>query len=314
MKHIIGIDLGGTTISVALFNKNISMLEQRILTTESQRGVDYILTKISSNIAELISRHKVQKSDVLGIGFGSPGPLSTKKGIVFNCPNLKGWKNVPLKQLMEHKTGFPVFIENDANSAALGEWCKGSGRGVENMLFVTLGTGVGGGLVINNQLHHGKDDAAGEIGHVILFPDGIKCNCGNYGCIEMYASATGIVRRTKEAINYGRNSVLSKLKENITSKNVYLAALKKDKLACEIMNETGRYLGIIFSSMANLLDLDMIVIGGNVANAGEMLLRPIRKEIQSRVMYPANKVKIIKAKLGANAGVIGAACAVLERI
>ncbi|MBU0951995.1 MAG: ROK family glucokinase [Elusimicrobia bacterium] len=314
MKYVIGVDLGGTTTSVALFKNNIGLIKQNVLPTEADKGIDYILTKISLALIKLIEEYRIKKHNILGVGFGSPGPLNIKNGIVFNCPNLKGWKNVPLKKLMESKTGLPVFIENDANAAALGEWRKGSGQGVRNMLFVTLGTGIGGGLIINNQLYSGKDDAGGEIGHMTLFPDGIKCNCGNFGCIEMYASATGIVRRTKEALKSGKKSILSVFGNNFTSKDVYCAALKKDKLAFEIMADTGKYLGIIFSSIASLLDLDMIVVGGNVSNAGETLLRPIRKEVQARVMYPANKVKIIKARLGANAGVIGAACTVLEKL
>ncbi|OGW74562.1 MAG: hypothetical protein A3J81_04480, partial [Nitrospirae bacterium RIFOXYB2_FULL_43_5] len=252
-----------------------------------------------------IKSRKISKKDVLGIGFGSPGPLDTKKGIIHFCPNLKGWKNVPLVKIVSSKTGISTYLENDANAAAYGEWRMGSGKGVCNMLFATLGTGIGGGLILNGELYHGKDDAAGELGHVILFPDGIKCGCGSKGCIEMYASATGIVRRAKEALN--TSTIL-------TSKDVYLAALKKNKIALNIMEETGRFLGIVFSSIINLLNLDMIVIGGNVSNAGEMLLKPIRKEIIRTAMYPAKNIKVIKAKLGPNAGMIGAACLVLDRI
>ncbi|OGS24624.1 MAG: hypothetical protein A2297_05895 [Elusimicrobia bacterium RIFOXYB2_FULL_48_7] len=313
-KYVVGVDLGGTTVSIALFNRNLDMKKHVVVPTEAAKGIDYILTKISKCISGLIEEEQIIKSDLSGIGFGSPGPLNTDKGIVFSSPNLKGWKNVPVKKLMEKKTGIPVYLENDANAAALGEWRKGSGKGVKNMLFVTLGTGVGGGLVLNGRLFHGKNDAAGEIGHVVLFPDGIKCNCGNHGCIEMYSSATGIVRRTKEALKTGIKSTLSQHDANFTSKDVHQAALKRDKLACRIMEDTGKYLGIVFSSISHLLDLDMIVIGGNVSNAGKMLLDPIRKEFLLRTMYPARNVKIAKASLGPDAGVIGAACTVLERL
>ncbi|OGS22686.1 MAG: hypothetical protein A2252_03670 [Elusimicrobia bacterium RIFOXYA2_FULL_39_19] len=305
MKYIIGVDLGGTTVSIGLFNSDLKLINSIVLSTEAHKGVDYILSKISSSVLNLIKSRKISKKDVLGIGFGSPGPLDTKKGIIHFCPNLKGWKNVPLVKIVSSKTGISTYLENDANAAAYGEWRMGSGKGVCNMLFATLGTGIGGGLILNGELYHGKDDAAGELGHVILFPDGIKCGCGSKGCIEMYASATGIVRRAKEALN--TSTIL-------TSKDVYLAALKKNKIALNIMEETGRFLGIVFSSIINLLNLDMIVIGGNVSNAGEMLLKPIRKEIIRTAMYPAKNIKVIKAKLGPNAGMIGAACLVLDRI
>ena len=303
-SFFIGIDLGGTKISTGIVDTSGKILAKTKLPTQAQKGPEFVIDQIVKSINLVIKKSRLNRHQISGIGIGSPGPLDTEKGIVHFAPNLPGWKEIPLKNKLESKTGFSVFVDNDANLAALGESWIGAGKGSKNLICITLGTGVGGGLILNGEIYHGSEDSAGEIGHITVEPSGPKCNCGNNGCLEAYSSATGIVNRTKEAIKSGEKT---SLKEPITSKKVYLEALKGDKLSKRIMKQAGVYLGIALSNVANLLNLDMAIIAGNVAEAGEIIFEPARKEIKKRAIYPANKIKVVPAKLGTDAGVIGSA-------
>ena len=227
-------------------------------------------------------------------------------------PNLPTAKEVPVVKLLERLIELPVCLENDANAAAIGEHWMGAGRGVDNLLCITLGTGLGSGFIFNGTIWHGSNDLAGELGHTTLIPGGLLCNCGREGCLEAYVSATGIVTRAQLALKEGRNSSfkesLDKGQEPLTSLIVYEHAMKGDRLAREIFEDTGRYLAISLANVFNTLDLEMIIIGGQVSKAGELLFRPTINEVEKRAIrtkyYP---IRIEQAKLGDNAGIIGAA-------
>ena len=312
-KYAIGVDLGGTKISAGLIDVNGIIVNKVKLPTEAYKGANHVINTIIKSIELVCDGTKVHLNDVCGAAIGSPGPMDSKKGIVFFAPNLPGWKNIRLRDAVQKEFKFPVYIDNDANLAAYGEHWIGTGKGTGYFMFITLGTGVGGGLIFGNEIYHGAADSAAEIGHVSVFPDGRKCNCGNYGCIERYSSATGIIISAKEEIkNKKSKTVLSKI-NNFSSEDVYKSALKKDKVSIKILNEAGKYLGIVLSNTVNLLNLDMIAIGGNVAEAGHFIMDTIRDEIKKRSLYPSKKVKVVKAKIGVDAGIVGAARLVFVR-
>ncbi len=303
-NYSIGVDLGGTKIYTGIVDKLGKIISKVKISTQAEKGPSFIIEQIIKSIKQVIKKSKINRLQILGIGIGAPGPLNTEKGIVHHAPNLSGWKEVPLKERVHSKIGLPVYIDNDANLAALGESWIGAGKGVKNLICITLGTGVGGGLILDGKIFHGWQDVAGEIGHITVEPSGAKCNCGNYGCLEAYSSSTGIVNRIREAIKRKEKTLL---KEPITSKKVYEFSLKGDKLSQRIMKEAGIYLGIALSIVANLLNLEMAIIGGNVAFAGDMIFEPARQEIKKRTIYPANKIKVVPVKLGTEAGIIGSA-------
>lgn len=305
MKYAVGVDLGGTKISAGLVDSTGRLLNKTKIGTEADKGPKHVIGNIIRSITAVSKDMGVKPKDIAGAGIGSPGPLDAAKGIIHFAPNLPGWKEIKLKDIVQKEFPFPVHVDNDANVAAYGENWTGAGKKVNYFLFVTLGTGVGGGLIVNNEIFHGTADSAMEIGHVTVFPDGRKCNCGNYGCLERYASATGIVITAKEFIAAGKKTLLTKTV--LSSKAVHDAALKKDKVAIDILTDAGRCLGIVIANTASLLNLDMVALGGNVAEAGEFIFKPVREEIKKRVLFPANRIKVVKAKLGVDAGLIGAA-------
>jgi len=255
---------------------------------------------------------------VRGIGLGAPGFLSLRAGVIHNSPNLPTAREAPVVSLVQRLTGLPVFLENDANAAAIGEHWVGAGQGARNLLCVTLGTGVGSGFILNHAVWHGSNDLAGELGHTVLVPDGLPCTCGRKGCLEAYVSATGIVNRTASALREGRGSSLDACKRPgnpLTSLAVYEHAQRGDRLARDIFEETGRYLGIALANVLNLLDLEMIIIGGRVARAGDMLLQPAIHEVNTTALRVAyHPVHILQARLGDHAGVIGAAKTVFDLV
>jgi len=308
MKYAIGIDLGGTKILTGLINQKGEIVNKIKVLTEVEKGKKNVITKIINSIKDVYkkSKVKIKEKDIVGIAIGSPGPLNTKSGIIYFAPNLPGWKNVHLKDIIQQQIKFPVYIDNDANLAAYGENWIGCAKGVKYFLFITLGTGVGGGLVFNDEIYHGTDDAAAEIGHITIFPDGRKCNCGNYGCLETYSSAGGIVRNAEELIKKGEKTKLD-LTQELTSEKIYKTALKSDRVSIKSLEFAGKCLGIGISVVCALLNLDVVAIGGNVAEAGDFIFKPAIDETKKRTFFPSNKVKIVKATLGTDAGMIGAA-------
>jgi glucokinase len=244
-----------------------------------------------------------------GVGVGSPGPLDRKTGTVISTPNL-GWRNFPLRDLVGNAVQLPATLDNDANAATYGEWWLGAGKGAKVLIGLTLGTGIGGGIVFDGELYHGVTDTAAEIGHMTIDATGRKCKCGNFGCLEQYASGTAIAARAIEGLEAGARSILpemvGELKE-ITAQAVFEAVVKGDPFAIEIVKETARFLGAGIGSLINLLNPDRIVIAGGVTRAGDHLFLPLREEVRRRAFEVAVEAcQILPAELGPHAGVVGA--------
>lgn len=315
VKKLIGIDLGGTTVKFAILTEEGDIQEKWSISTDTKNEGKNIVPNIIESINNRINLYGLSFQDFLGIGMGSPGAVDRKKGTVIGAYNLHWSTSQPVKEQIENGTKIPFYIDNDANVAALGERWKGAGEGGSDVVFITLGTGVGGGVIMDGKLVHGRG-AAGEIGHLIVDPDGYQCTCGNRGCLETVASATGVVRLTHDMS--GKFVEESKLKtliddeQQVTSKMVFDFAKFGDKLALIIVNKFVSYLGLACANIANVLNPDYIVIGGGVSAAGEMLLKGVEKYFQQYAFPQVRTSTEIKLdKLGNDAGVLGAAYLVL---
>jgi glucokinase len=316
-RWVVGVDLGGTNTVVGVLpvdggDGQLMAMESR--PTEANKGAKYVVDKIvdmvETAIRTVIAEQGGSKDDFAGIGIGSPGPLNRQTGTIINTPNL-GWRNFPLRDLISNAVGLPAALDNDANCATYGEWWLGAGRNVDNLVGFTLGTGIGGGIVLDGQIFHGVSDVAGEIGHMTIDSTGRKCNCGNYGCLEAYASGPAIALRAVEGIEAGAESVLPDLVngklERITAATVYEGAVVGDAYANEVMKETAKFLGAGIANIINILNPEMVVIAGGVTRAGDHLFVPLRAEIRRRAFKSAEEAcQIVPAKLMGTAGVIGA--------
>lgn len=320
-NYIIGVDLGGTNIVSLLMSRDGKILARDTRRSLAKEGKERTISQIVASVREILregERLKVFSKSILGVGIGSPGPLNTKEGVIHFAPNLPGWIEVPLVQILRDELNLPIFLENDANAAALGEWWLGAGKNVDNLVLLTLGTGIGGGIIIEGEVLHGAWDTAAEIGHMIIHEGGLTCGCGKQGCLEAYASATGVVKRTLAAIEKGEKTLLINLVENrledITCELIFKTAEKGDSLAKWIVEETARYLGIGIASIVNIINPEMVILSGGMIAAGDTLFKPVRKYAQENALAAAIKeVKIVPAALGGNAGAIGAAATVLKK-
>ncbi len=317
-KWVLGVDLGGTNIVVGalpMSGADGDVLGLRTVQTEASRGakfvVDRILGLINECRTEVASRYGGSVDDFAGVGIGSPGPLDRSTGTVINTPNL-GWRNFPLRDLIANAAGLPATLDNDANCATYGEWWLGAGREVNSLIGLTLGTGIGGGIVLNGDIFHGISDAAGEIGHMTIDSTGRRCKCGNYGCLEAYASGPAIALRAVEGIEAGAESLLPALVdgrlEDITAATVYEAVVLGDPYANDVMRETAKLLGAGIANLINILNPEMIVFAGGVTRAGDHLFVPLRAEVRRRAFRSAEeRCQIVSGVLPGTAGVIGAA-------
>lgn len=315
-KWLVGVDLGGTNIVVGVLPvSGGDVLALRTMPTESHRGakfvVDRMVAMIEESIAEVLSRHGGSREDFAGVGIGSPGPLDRATGTVINTPNL-GWRNFPLRDLISNAVGLPATLDNDGNCAIFGEWWLGAGRDVDTLVGLTLGTGIGGAIILNGEIFHGVSDVAGEIGHMTIDSTGRKCKCGNYGCLEAYASGPAIAARAVEGIEAGAESMLSDMVGGrlgeITAATVYEAVVLGDLYANEVMRETAKFLGTGVANIINILNPAMVVIAGGVTRAGDHLFVPLRAEVRRRAFRSAEEAcQIVPAQLPGRAGVIGAA-------
>lgn len=317
-KWIVGVDLGGTNIVVGVLpmdGGDGTVFAESSVPTEAVRGAKFVVDRINSMVLEairtVISQHGGSEDDFAGVGIGSPGPLDRVSGTVINTPNL-GWRNFPLRDLVANAVGLPATLDNDANCATYGEWWLGAGRNVENLVGLTLGTGIGGGIVLNGEIFHGVSDAAGEIGHMSIDSTGRKCKCGNYGCLEAYASGPAIALRAVEGLESGIESLLPALVdgklEDITAATVYEAVILGDPFANEVMRETAKFLGAGVANIINILNPEMVVISGGVTRAGDHLFVPLRAEVRRRSFKVSQEAcQIVPAMLPGLAGVIGAA-------
>ena len=309
---LIGVDLGGTNMRVGAVTEDGKVFHRLKLPTNVELGLQEVVEKLIKTIRQVIQEAVSNGDRIIGIGIGSPGIIDIKSGIIVSSPNFPQWKQVPLKQIIEERISIPTFLDNDANAFALGEKWLGAGKGVQSLVCLTLGTGVGGGIILGGHLWHGVNGMAAEIGHMTVVPDGLPCNCGNSGCLEMYASASSIVRRIVIALQAGESSAVTDYVNNdltkITSDLVYHFALKGDSLAGKIMHETSIYLGIGIANLINLLNPEMILIGGGLTNAWDLIYPDMIQEVHKRAFeVPAKRVKIVRASLNDNAGIIGAA-------
>ncbi|HJC38550.1 MAG TPA: ROK family glucokinase [Candidatus Mediterraneibacter faecigallinarum] len=310
MKYCFGVDIGGTTVKMGLLEEEGKIVDKWEITTDTSEEGKAILPNVAASIENKMKEHGLTKEDIIGVGAGVPAPV-TAEGIVNGSANL-GWNYKEVKKELEELTGMKACIGNDANVAALGEMWKGGGVGEKNVIMVTLGTGVGGGVIINGKVLVGANGAGGEIGHLCVnYEEKDKCGCGNCGCLEQYASATGIVRLAKKKLGQElRPTILTK--EDVTAKDVFDAVKAGDETAKEIAVEFGRYLGYALANLAAVLDPAVIVIGGGVSKAGEVLIPYIREPFMERAFFANRNVKFALATLGNDAGICGAAKLVLE--
>ena len=310
MKYCFGVDIGGTTVKMGLLEEEGKIVDKWEITTDTSEEGKAILPNVAASIENKMKEHGLTKEDIIGVGAGVPAPV-TAEGIVNGSANL-GWNYKEVKKELEELTGMKACIGNDANVAALGDMWRGGGVGEKNVIMVTLGTGVGGGVIINGKVLVGANGAGGEIGHLCVnYEEKDKCGCGNCGCLEQYASATGIVRLAKKKLGQElRPTILTK--EDVTAKDVFDAVKAGDETAKEIAVEFGRYLGYALANLAAVLDPAVIVIGGGVSKAGEVLIPYIREPFMERAFFANRNVKFALATLGNDAGICGAAKLVLE--
>jgi len=300
-KFIIAIDLGGTNLKIALLNSRYKIIAKELLSTKKFTK-NTLIQAIIKSVNKILEEHGIARKSLLGVGLGVPGPINFKKGLIYFMPNISGWHNVPLRAILRKRLALAVFLDNDANLMSLAEYRLGAAKGAENAVCLTLGTGVGGGVIINRQLYRGSGSVAGEIGHIPVNLTGPRCNCGGRACLEAYIG----------------NSKIEKVAERIFKEKINLVQLsalarKNNRRAIKVWDEVGSILGSALVGVINLLNPDCIVIGGGVAGAGRVLFNKIREVIRVQAMpIQGRAVKVHRAKLGADAGLIGAALLVDE--
>jgi glucokinase len=319
-RYILGLDIGGTKIAAGLVTLKGELVERQELPTEQVKGFAHSSGQMHRLIQPLLQRASREGAEVAGIGTCAPGPLDIERGILLNPPNLTGWDNLPLREMTEERYGLPVHMDNDANAAGLAEALWGAGVGYEQIFYVTVSTGIGTGIILKKKILHGKSGMAGEGGHVTIhFQDpAYRCNCGNTGCIEAYASGPSVSRRARERLRamQDRPALLAAETggdwDGLAMEQLARAAGRGDTFSQGIIRETGFYLGIWLGSVVSLLDPDVIVIGGGVAQIGEPLFRPIREELPRRTINRlAAQTPVVRAHLEKDVGVFGGAALVL---
>ena len=311
MKYGFGIDVGGTTVKLAYFDETGTLLHKWEIPTVTDNGGSRILADIAAAVEAFLKEKQIDRENVIGIGVGVPGPVS-RTGVVNRCVNL-GWDVFNIEQELSALTGMIVKAGNDANVAALGECWKGGGQGYNNMVLATLGTGVGGGIIIDGKMLYGAHGAGGEIGHMVLNKnESAPCGCGKYGCVEQYCSATGILRTAKRHLNRSTNSSSLRQIENLTCKDVFDAGAAGDVLAEEILETVYSHMAEFVSNVCCVVDPDVVVIGGGVSKAGEYMIRGIRRHMHKYVFHATSGVELALAQLGNDAGAYGAFKLVLD--
>jgi glucokinase len=314
-KHALGVDMGGTSIKVGIATEKGKIIKKVSVDTKADEGPDVVIKQIKKGLKTIL---KNNSKKIEGIGIGAPGSVILKKGTVENPPNLKGWEKVPLGNIIKKEFNQNVFVENDANAAAIGEMIFGAGKKLDNFIMVTLGTGVGGGIIINRKIYRGEQGAAGEIGHITVDKNGEKCNCGSIGCVEAYVGNNYLCNRVINELSKMTNSKINELIEgdyiNLTPKVIHQAAELGDDYAKSVIIDVGRTLGIAIASTVNLLDISNVIVGGGVAGFGKLLFNSIEESIRQRVLQPIQeRVKVKAAKLKNEAGIKGATALVFYR-
>ena len=302
----VGIDLGGTQLRVAVADDRGRIKTVVRHPTEAARGKRHVIQRIVGAVEEVLGKSRITSSHVRALGMGMPGPLDPVRGLVISPANLPGFRNVPLNRILTRATGIRSFIYHDAHLAALGEYRQGAARGANDLIYVTVSTGIGAGIMLRGELYAGAHGIAGEIGHIVVQRDGPRCTCGNYGCVEAIASGTGITHAVREAAPRTPSSSLHKI-ENPTAEDVTHAARAGDRLAISILENAGAYLGIALGTLINLFNPELIVLGGSVLKSGRPLLQPMRRSmIASSWKSSRRGLRIVRPALGGDAGLIGA--------
>lgn len=318
-KPVVAVDVGGTKILTALFSADGKLLAKATHLTMANEGVNAVIERLCGAIKDMLQSNNVTFSQLQAIGIACAGGINTGKGIVVTpSPHLPGWQGLPLADIVSKKTGIITYLVNDASAAALGEQRYGVGKGIKDLVLLTLGTGIGGGVIIDGEIYLGSLGGAGELGHMTIEADGLKCGCGNTGCLEMYASGTAIAADVVARLRRGEKSALAGVVggelAKITSEMVGKAALEGDKLAQDVIARAAYYLGVGMVNIANIFNPQMIVMGGGMAELGEMIIAPGRKMVAERAFsINSQSVRIVCGKLGNEAGVYGAANFVIER-
>ena len=316
-SHLIGIDIGGTKLAAVIADRHGKILQKLRRPTAAKKGPEHAVQLLMDMVYETIDLAGSSRERISKIGVSCGGPLDAKKGIVYSPPNLPGWDAIPLKDLIEAEFHIPTTIENDANAGALAEWRFGGGRGHNYVLYMTMSTGIGGGIVANGEIYHGANDSAGEVGHQILLPDGPPCGCGKSGCLEALCSGPAIARRAQAAVSAQPDTKILELTQGridrVKSEHVLQAARAGDSLAISIMEETAYYMGWGIANLVNILNPEIVLIGTIAIAAGDLLLNPIRETVADMAMRrPAEAVKIMPAALGDTVGDLAAIALVLD--
>lgn len=317
--NVVGVDMGGTKILSAVIDAEGNILGTAKVPTKADEGTSVVIDRIADAIQKAIGKSGVNKASIEAVGIGAPGPLDPETGVVIFAPNL-GWRDVPLKAELEARVGIPTFVDNDVNVGTLGEHAFGAGKGVQNIVGIFVGTGIGGGIILHGELFHGASKTAGEIGHIIVKADGPRCGCGRRGCLEALASRTAMTKQFQKAIEKkGKKSVISKLTNGdlsaIRSGVLAKAIRAKDKLTLKVFKKATKYLGIGIGSIVNFLNPEMIILGGGVVEAlDDTFLDNIRAAAEKYALpNTLDGVQIVRAELGDNSGILGAAALARQR-
>ncbi len=307
----IGVDIGGTNVRLGLVGLEGKVLFRDSFATHQPSGKKALLGAILRRLRDLMRVASEHGLEVVGVGIGAPGAIDTEKGMVYFFPNIPGWKDTPLKSILERRLGVPVAVDNDANAMAYGEFCFGAGKGVKTLIALTLGTGVGGGLIIDGKLFHGSRFSAAELGHMVLNEDGPLCTCGNRGCIETYVGNGYFIREVRRRLKKFPHSLLTlelRKGKELTPLLVAQTARRGDALSKEMWLETGAHLGNALAGLANLLNPEKIILGGGIAQNGDLLFKPVIASLNKKAFpIAASSVRVVPAALGVDAGLIGAA-------
>lgn len=318
-SNVIGVDMGGTKILAAVVNAEGKILGTAKIPTKADKGASVVIDRIAHCIQKAVDKSRVARESIRAVGIGAPGPLDPGTGVVIFAPNL-GWTDVPLKTELENRVGIPTFVDNDVNVGTLGEHAFGAGKGVSTLVGIFVGTGIGGGIIMNGELFHGASKTAGEIGHIIVKAGGPRCGCGRRGCLEALASRTAITRQLQRAIvKKGKKSILPSLTGGdlkLIRSGVLAKALRRnDKLTVKVFKKATKYLGIGIASIVNFLNPEMIVLGGGVVEAlDDSFLDAIADVVEAYALpNTLSGVQIVKARLGDDAGILGAAALARQR-
>ena len=314
MSEYIGVDLGGTHLRAARVDLQTGRLTGLLkIDTQANRGPEVVLERLVGLVQRVIAESGIPSSEINGVGIGIPGLVDLERGRALLLPNIPGnWKEIPFAAIVSQGVGLPVSLLNDVRSMTLGEWTFGAGKGVDTMACYAVGTGIGGGVIVNGKLHLGLSGSAGELGHQVVEADGLPCNCGGRGCLEMYAAGPAITAQAASALLQRRPTLVSELAggdlNRINVELVLQAARQGDPLAVSIFERAGRYIGLAVANTLHTLAPRKVVFGGGVSAAGDLLLEPVRRTVKERVfLVPASQVEILPAELGDNGGLIGAA-------